>query len=77
MLTVAAQLDLAACLLAVIAAVLPVRPVRIDHALTAWMGAFDGSGHMHLLGASLRFYSGRNKVNLAILDETCRLNLIT
>src|SRR5687767_4893107 len=46
MLAVAAQLDLVARLLAVVAAVLPVRPVRRDDALAAWMRALV-SGFSH------------------------------
>src|SRR5687767_12135831 len=45
MLTVTPQLDLVACLTAVIAAVLPVRPVRWHHALAGRMRAFRCIGH--------------------------------
>jgi hypothetical protein len=53
MLTVTPQLDLVACLTAVIAAVLPVKPIRWHHALAGRMRAFRGIGHY----APLNFHS--------------------
>jgi hypothetical protein len=46
MLTVAAQLDLVTRLLAVIAAVLPVRALGLDGALTGRVSAFGRSSHV-------------------------------
>ena len=46
MLAVAAQLDSVTCLLAVVAAVLPVRSLGLDGALTGRVSAFGRSSHV-------------------------------
>jgi hypothetical protein len=47
-LAIAAYLGLVACLFAVLAAVLPVRPLGFDHALTGGVCALGSSGHKDL-----------------------------
>jgi hypothetical protein len=47
-LAITAQFDLVSCLPAVIAAVLSVRPLRFDHALTGGVCALGSSGHIDL-----------------------------
>jgi hypothetical protein len=53
-LTIAAQLGLVARLSAVIAAVLSVRPLRFDHALTGGVCALGSSGHKRTSAPTLR-----------------------
>src|SRR5688500_14358834 len=48
MLTITAQFGFVSRLSAVIAAVLSVRPLRLDHALTGWVCALGSSGHIDL-----------------------------
>jgi hypothetical protein len=69
MLTVAAELDLVTCLLAVVAAVLPVRTLGLDGALTGRVSTFRRSSHVEPpLGRTLRLFMRAHKASRAV-DE--------
>jgi hypothetical protein len=68
MLTIATELDLLASLLAMLAAVLAERSLRLDDAITGRVGTFGGAGHGCTSGVerTLRLRQSPDKLRLGI-----------